>query len=55
MAGWRTHAAFCHAYATRDSPSYFSRPRPCTVAGLEMLQEVLHPYIFSGFIPRGRP
>ena len=34
-----------------DSPSYFSRPGPRTVNGLEMLAEIIHPELFSGLIP----
>lgn len=36
-----------------DSPSYFSRPGPRTVNGLEMLAEIIHPELFSGLIPPG--
>ena len=36
-----------------DSPSYFSRPGPRTVNGLEILAEIIHPELFSGLIPRG--
>jgi iron complex transport system substrate-binding protein len=36
-----------------DSPSYFSRPGPRTVYGLEMLAEIIHPELFSGLIPPG--
>jgi len=36
-----------------DSPSYFSRPGPRTVKGLEMLAEIIHPELFSGLIPQG--
>lgn len=36
-----------------DSPSYFSRPGPRTVSGLEMLAEIIHPELFSGSIPPG--
>jgi hypothetical protein len=36
-----------------DSPSYFSRPGPRIVTGLEMLAEIIHPELFSGLIPPG--
>ncbi len=36
-----------------DSPSYFSRPGPRIVIGLEMLAEIIHPELFSGLIPSG--
>ena len=36
-----------------NSPSYFSRPGPRTVKGLEMLAEIIHPELFSGLIPQG--
>jgi len=36
-----------------DSPSYFSRPGPRIVIGLEMLAEIIHPELFSGLIPPG--
>jgi len=36
-----------------DSPSYFSRPGPRTVTGLEILAEIIHPELFSGLIPEG--
>ena len=36
-----------------DSPSFFSRPGPRTVNGLEMLAEIIHPELFSGLIPPG--
>jgi len=36
-----------------DSPSYFSRPGPRTVTGLEMLAEIIHPELYSGLIPPG--
>jgi iron complex transport system substrate-binding protein len=36
-----------------DSPSYFSRPGPRTITGLEMLAEIIHPELFSGLIPPG--
>ena len=31
--------------------SYFSRPGPRTVTGLEMLAEIIHPELFSGLVP----
>ena len=36
-----------------DSPSYFSRPGPRTVTGLELLAEIIHPELFAGLIPSG--
>ena len=36
-----------------DSPSYFSRPGPRTVTGLEILAGLIHPELFSGLIPPG--
>lgn len=36
-----------------DSGSYFSRPGPRTVNGLEILAEILHPELFSGLILSG--
>jgi iron complex transport system substrate-binding protein len=36
-----------------DSPSFFSRPGPRTVNGLEMLAEIIYPELFSGLIPPG--
>ena len=36
-----------------NSPSYFSRPGPRTVKGLEILAEIIHPELFSGLIPQG--
>lgn len=36
-----------------DSPSYFSRPGPRTIKGLEMLAEIIHPELFSDSIPQG--
>lgn len=36
-----------------DSSSYFSRPGPRTITGLEMLAEIIHPELFSGLIPPG--
>jgi len=36
-----------------DSPSYFSRPGPRTVNGLEILAEIIHPELFSGLVPPG--
>ena len=36
-----------------DSPSFFSRPGPRIVTGLEILAEIIHPGLFSGFIPDG--
>lgn len=36
-----------------DSPSYFSRPGPRIVSGLEILAEIIHPELFSGLIPSG--
>jgi iron complex transport system substrate-binding protein len=36
-----------------DSPSYFSRPGPRIVNGLEILAEIIHPELFRNFIPEG--
>jgi iron complex transport system substrate-binding protein len=36
-----------------DSPSYFSRPGPRIVTGVEILAQILHPELFSGLIPPG--
>lgn len=36
-----------------DSPSYFSRPGPRTVTGLEILAGIIHPELFDRFIPQG--
>lgn len=36
-----------------ESPSYFSRPGPRIVTGLEMLAEIIHPELFSGLAPLG--
>jgi iron complex transport system substrate-binding protein len=53
-AGWHDLPAVRggRVYAV-DSPSYFSRPGPRIVTGLEMLAEIIHPELFSGFIPQG--
>jgi len=54
IEGWRelpaVHAGRVYAV---DSPSYFSRPGPRVVTGLEILAEILHPKLFSGLIPAG--
>jgi len=36
-----------------DSPSYFSRPGPRIVTGLEILAQIIHPELFAGLIPAG--
>ena len=53
-AGWRDFPAVLagRVYVV-DSPSYFSRPGPRTVTGLEILGEIIHPELFSQKIPPG--
>ena len=33
--------------------SYFSRPGPRVIEGLEILAELTHPELFSGLVPNG--
>ncbi|PCJ78302.1 MAG: hypothetical protein COA56_04780 [Dehalococcoidia bacterium] len=33
--------------------SYFSRPGPRSIEGVELLAELTHPKLFSGLAPRG--
>jgi iron complex transport system substrate-binding protein len=39
-----------HVYIV-DANSYFSRPGPRLVSGIEILAHILHPDLFSGDIP----
>ena len=36
-----------------DASAYFSRSGPRLIDGLEIMAEILHPELFSGFVPTG--
>ncbi|NQW24533.1 MAG: ABC transporter substrate-binding protein [SAR202 cluster bacterium] len=51
--GWRDMSAVEEGEVYLIDHSYFSRPGPRIIDGLEILAELTHPNLFSGLIPKG--
>ena len=51
--GWRELAAVKNGEVYLIDHSYFSRPGPRVIVGLEILAELTHPDLFSGLVPSG--
>ena len=51
--GWRDLTSVKSGEVYLIDHSYFSRPGPRTVAGVELLAELTHPDIFAGLAPKG--
>lgn len=51
--GWRDMSAVKEGEVYLIDHSYFSRPGPRIIDGLEILAELTHPQLFTGLIPRG--
>tara|TARA_B100000029_G_scaffold465165_1_gene499658 strand:- start:82 stop:1053 length:972 start_codon:yes stop_codon:yes gene_type:complete len=50
--GWREMAAVRNGEVYLIDHSYFSRPGPRMIDGLEILAQLSHPQVFSGLLPR---
>jgi iron complex transport system substrate-binding protein len=51
--GWRDLTAVKNGEVYLIDHSYFSRPGPRSIEGVELLAELTHPKLFSGLAPRG--
>ncbi len=51
--GWRNLSAVEHGEVYLINHSYFSRPGPRVIDGLEILAELSHPEFFTGLVPEG--
>jgi iron complex transport system substrate-binding protein len=51
--GWRNMSSVRNGEVYLIDHSYFSRPGPRSIIGVELLAELTHPEIFSGLAPRG--
>ena len=51
--GWRSLSAVRNGEVYLIDHSYFSRPGPRVIEGLEILAELTHPKLFKGLVPRG--
>lgn len=51
--GWRELTAVRNGEVYLIDHSYFSRPGPRVIEGLEILAELTHPELFTGLAPRG--
>ena len=51
--GWRDLSAVRNGEVYLIDHSYFSRPGPRTVEGVELLAELTHPVLFAGLAPQG--
>ena len=51
--GWRDLTAVKNGEVYLIDHSYFSRPSPRSIEGVELLAELTHPKLFSGLAPRG--
>ena len=51
--GWRELSSVQSGEVYLIDHSYFSRPGPRTVEGIELLAELTHPDVFSGLAPKG--
>jgi len=51
--GWRELSSVQSGEVYLLDHSYFSRPGPRTVEGVELLAELTHPNLFSGLAPKG--
>jgi hypothetical protein len=50
--GWRDLTSVKTGEVYLIDHSYFSRPGPRVIEGLEILAELTHPTIFSGLVPK---
>ena len=51
--GWRNLAAVKSGEVYLIDHSYFSRPGPRVIEGIEILAQLTHPELFTGLVPRG--
>ncbi len=51
--GWRDLASVTNGEVYLIDHSYFSRPGPRSIEGVELLAELTHPGLFPGLAPRG--
>ncbi|MCH7738321.1 MAG: ABC transporter substrate-binding protein [Chloroflexi bacterium] len=51
--GWRDLSSVRNGEVYLIDHSYFSRPGPRNVEGVELLAELMHPQLFTGLAPRG--
>ena len=53
QSGWRDLSSVKRGQVFLIDHSYFSRPGPRTIEGLELLAGLTHPELFEGLVPRG--
>ena len=53
QVGWRDLAAVRNGEVYLIDHSYFSRPGPRVIEGLEILAQLTHPELFTGLVPKG--